>query len=54
MNPDPIIVEQTYSAPPASVWKAITNPEQMRQWYFKPMKYFLHESLRGFLQESEA
>ena len=31
---DPIVVEQTYDAPIAAVWNAITKADQMRQWYF--------------------
>jgi len=33
-NSDPIIVEQTYDASIDTIWKAITELEQMRQWYF--------------------
>ncbi len=40
MNTDPIVVEQTYNVPVAVVWKAITDKEQMRQWYFEPMTDF--------------
>ena len=31
---DPIVVEQTYYVPIASVWKAVTDAALMRQWYF--------------------
>lgn len=31
---DPIVVEQTYNAPIKTVWNAITQADQMRQWYF--------------------
>ena len=27
-------IERTYNAPVSKVWKAITDKEQMRQWYF--------------------
>jgi len=37
---DPIVVEQTFSAPVAVVWKAITDRDQMRQWFFKTMTEF--------------
>ena len=40
MNTDPIVVEQTYRAAIAVVWKAITDKDQMRQWYFEPMTDF--------------
>ena len=31
---DPFIIERTYNAPVDVVWKAITDKEQMKQWYF--------------------
>lgn len=31
---DPIVIEQTYDASPARVWAALSDPEEMRQWYF--------------------
>lgn len=43
MNSDPIVVEQTYAVPPALVWKAITEPDQMRQWFFETMTDFQPE-----------
>lgn len=33
-KPEPLIVERTFNATPAQVWKAITDPEAMRIWYF--------------------
>ncbi|MBC7861539.1 MAG: SRPBCC domain-containing protein [Bacteroidia bacterium] len=30
----PFIIERTYNAPAALVWKAITNKEDMKHWYF--------------------
>lgn len=30
----PIVVEQVYNAPVSLVWKALTDREQMKQWYF--------------------
>ena len=27
-------IERTYDAPPANVWKAITQKELLKQWYF--------------------
>ena len=32
--PEPIIVERVLSVSPDTVWQAITEPEQMRQWFF--------------------
>ena len=40
MNADPIVVEQTFNAPVSVVWKAITDKDQMRQWFFEPMTDF--------------
>lgn len=34
MNAEPIIVEHVYNAPASTVWKALTDREQMKQWYF--------------------
>jgi uncharacterized protein YndB with AHSA1/START domain len=31
---EPLIVERTFNAPVAQVWKAITNRDDMKQWYF--------------------
>ena len=31
---DAIILERTFNAPAARVWKALTDVDQMRQWYF--------------------
>lgn len=39
----PIIVEQTFAAPRTAVWKAITDADQMRQWYFEQMEDFRPE-----------
>lgn len=30
----PFVIERNYDVPAAKVWQAITDPEQMRQWYF--------------------
>src|SRR5438067_282106 len=29
-----VVVEQTYSSPTDKVWQALTDLQQMRQWYF--------------------
>ena len=40
MNNDPIVVDQTFNAPIAAVWKAITDKDQMRQWFFESITEF--------------
>ncbi|MGD2271739.1 MAG: SRPBCC domain-containing protein [Desulfobacterales bacterium] len=40
---DPIIVEQFFNTSIESVWKAITNVDQMRQWYFENIPSFKPE-----------
>ena len=34
MDATPIVLERTYNATADKVWKAITDAEQMKQWYF--------------------
>ena len=34
MTPEAIVMERTLNAPVAHVWKALTDVDQMRQWYF--------------------
>ena len=34
MEHKPFIIERTYNAPIEKVWKAITDPNDMKQWYF--------------------
>jgi uncharacterized protein YndB with AHSA1/START domain len=34
MKQAPFVIEQTYNAPAEKVWRAITDVDQMRQWYF--------------------
>jgi uncharacterized protein YndB with AHSA1/START domain len=34
MNHEPLVIERTYNAPVEKVWKAITDKEQMKEWYF--------------------
>ncbi|MEH0154048.1 SRPBCC domain-containing protein [Limibacter armeniacum] len=36
----PITVKQTFKAPIKTVWKAITEVEQMRLWFFEDIKAF--------------
>jgi len=42
-NEEPIIVEQTFKASVDTVWNAITEIEQMRQWYFESISSFKPE-----------
>ena len=39
----PIIVEQSFDASIESVWKAITDVDQMRQWFFENIRSFKPE-----------
>ncbi|MGA7720995.1 MAG: SRPBCC domain-containing protein [Ignavibacteriaceae bacterium] len=34
MKNEPIVIERTFNAPISKVWKAITNKEEMKHWYF--------------------
>lgn len=34
MASQPLVVERVYQAPADRVWKALTNEEDMRKWYF--------------------
>lgn len=34
MKSEPFIIERTFNAPIEKVWKAITDKDQMKQWYF--------------------
>lgn len=34
MKHEPFIIERTFHAPVEKVWKAITDKDQMKQWYF--------------------
>jgi len=34
MKNEPLVIERTYNAPIAKVWKAITDKSDMKQWYF--------------------
>ena len=40
MNTDPIDVSETFNMPIAVVWKAITDQDQMCQWFFESMTDF--------------
>jgi uncharacterized protein YndB with AHSA1/START domain len=34
MKKEPFVIERTLNAPAERVWKAITDPNDMKQWYF--------------------
>ncbi len=34
MNNEPLVIERTYKAPMSKVWTAITDPDEMKKWYF--------------------
>jgi uncharacterized protein YndB with AHSA1/START domain len=40
---DPIVVEQTFSAPIDRVWRSITDGDQMRRWFFESIEEFRPE-----------
>ncbi|MBC2839816.1 SRPBCC domain-containing protein [Robiginitalea sp. SC105] len=40
---DPIVVTETLDAPVHKVWEAITDPGQMREWYFENIPDFRAE-----------
>jgi len=46
VNSEPIIVAHTFNASVKTVWKAITNVDQMRQWFFNNIEDF--EPIIGF------
>ena len=35
MKYEPIIIERVYNAPVARVWKALTDLDEMKKWYFE-------------------
>ena len=42
-NEEPIIVEQIFNTSVDTVWNAITEIDQMRQWYFETIPSFKPE-----------
>jgi uncharacterized protein YndB with AHSA1/START domain len=34
MKNEPVIIERTFNAPASKVWHAITDVDEMKQWYF--------------------
>jgi uncharacterized protein YndB with AHSA1/START domain len=45
ISTESLVIERTFNAPVAKVWKALTNADEMRRWYFD-LKEFKAE--RGF------
>jgi uncharacterized protein YndB with AHSA1/START domain len=43
METHPLIVERTLNAPADRVWQALTDNEQMKQWYFQLEKFEPHK-----------
>ncbi|WDE09303.1 SRPBCC domain-containing protein [Thalassomonas viridans] len=43
MDAKPIVVEQTFNAPVTVVWQAITDKQQMQQWFFETITEFTPE-----------
>src|SRR5580700_4080177 len=43
MKNELVIIERLYNAPLKVVWEAITNPGEMRQWYFLMLEEFVPE-----------
>ncbi len=35
MKTEPFVIERTFNAPVSKVWKAITDKDDMKQWYFE-------------------
>jgi uncharacterized protein YndB with AHSA1/START domain len=34
MNNEPFVIERTYNAPISKVWRALTDKNEMKKWYF--------------------
>lgn len=41
MNAEPFVIERVLNAPVSRVWRAITDKEEMKQWYFDIAKFKL-------------
>lgn len=39
MKEEPIIIERTYGAPVNKVWKALTDKNEMKKWYFDLVEF---------------
>jgi len=40
INSEPIIIEEIFNTNAATLWKAITNVDEMRQWFFENIDSF--------------
>lgn len=40
---EPIIIEQSFAVSKSKLWKAITHPDEMKQWFFEVMQDFKAE-----------
>ena len=38
-KPQPYTIERTYNAPVSKVWKAITDKDEMKHWYFNLVEF---------------
>jgi uncharacterized protein YndB with AHSA1/START domain len=52
MKTEPFVIERTFNAPAAKIWKAITDKDEMKKWYFdlaefKPVAGFEFQFLGG-------
>ena len=47
MKTQPLIMERTYRAPIEKVWKAITDRDQMKQWYFEFEEFKPEKGFKG-------
>lgn len=43
MNEEPVIVEQTFDTTVPKIWKAITDKEEMKKWYFNIKEFKLEK-----------
>ena len=34
MKNEPVIIERVFNAQPRAIWKALTDKETMKKWYF--------------------
>jgi uncharacterized protein YndB with AHSA1/START domain len=46
MSTEPIIVERTFDAPVSKVWKALTDKNEMKNWYFDLQEFKAEEGFR--------
>ena len=46
MTNEPFVIERVFNAPPEKVWKAITDKNAMKQWYFDIAEFELRAITR--------